>query len=678
MRLFLAEKPSLGRAIATVLGNQKKEDGFIRCGDDVVSWCFGHILEQCAPEEYDEKYRRWNVADLPIVPAHWKLKVSDSCQKQFGIIKKLIGDATVIVNAGDPDREGQLLIDEVLNFIGVSNAKPIKRILLNALDEKSVREALNNLRDNREFVGLRDSALARSRADWLIGMNFSRLATLKAREAGYQVKSVRVGRVMTPTAALVIRREEAIKNFKPVDYYQLTVRWKHPAGDLTTTWRPREDQPGLDSEGRLLEQSYAKTLTENLKGKIGQVTAVEQREGQAPQRLPYSLSSLQIEAGKKFGYSPQQVLDAQQALYEKRLTSYPRSDCEYLPTNQLADAGAILAHLANWSGELAKLAQGADTKIQSRAWNDKKISAHHAIIPTGVQANPADLDETQKNLYELVARAYLAQFYPPQKYLATKITVECVGENFTASGKVILENGWRYIYNEGKISDDENETESKLPNGVKQGDGVSLDNSEILSKQTQPPKRFTPASLVEAMKKVYMFVKDESLKPILKECSGIGTEATRADTIEKIQQSEFVKLEKKYLVPTDTGKMMLSLLSDSLTYPDITAQWEQKLDAISQGNMSLADFSRQQELFIRELLVEQQKKIVEPPKNRPTCPKCGKYLVRIYSKKNQKAYWKCEGNPPCDGFWNDKNGQPDFAPKTYGKKSTGTKRRSAK
>ncbi|MBR3621915.1 MAG: DNA topoisomerase III [Selenomonadaceae bacterium] len=656
-RVFLAEKPSLGRAIASVLGNGKKEDGYIQIGNDVVTWCFGHILQQCDPEEYDEKYRSWKLEDLPIIPKQWKMKVAKDASKQFNIIKKLCKEADVIVNAGDPDREGQLLVDEVLNYIGLLNQKKVQRILLNALDEKSVREALNNLRENKEFVGLRNSALARSRADWVIGMNLSRVATIKARNAGYPVKVVSVGRVMTPTTALVIRREDEIKNFKQTDYFQLNVIWKHQNGEIISVWQPKKTEEGFDNEGRLLKKEIAEKIAEKIKGHNGKILSVEEKEGQSKQHLPYSLSTLQIEAGKIFGYSPKEVLDTQQSLYEKQLTSYPRSDCNYLPENQIADAEKILENLKSFSDEFSGMVGGADLKIKSSAWNDKKISAHHAIIPTTVRANYNDLTEKEKNLYKLVAKAYIAQFYPVEKFLSTKIKIDCEGEKFQATGKVVLENGWKALYKEVKNSDEE-EIEINLPK-VSKDDTVFFQSENIASKKTHPPKRFTPASLIEAMKKIHQFVKDESLKPILKECSGIGTEATRAEMIEKIQRNDYVKLEKKFLVPTETGRMMLSFLSDSLTYPDITARWEKNLEAISNREMKLEDFFQQEEGFIKKLVEEQKEKNIVPPKDLPKCPKCDKPLKKIRSKKNQKFYWICE-DKNCQVIFSDKNGKPDF------------------
>ena len=666
MKLFIAEKPSLAQAIAHGLGHMKRQNGYIECGDSIVTWCFGHIMEQYRPEDYDEKYKPWRMEDLPILPTQWKLKVKNDCKDQFNIIKGLVGKADTIVNAGDPDREGQLLIDEVLNYIGVLGKKPIQRILLNALDDKSVKEALVNLQDNEKFVGLRNSALARSRADWIIGMNMTRASTLRARKSGYTDAVASVGRVQTPTMALVCRREMEIKNFHPVDFYQLRVDWQHPNGTVPTYWKAPADTEGMDEEGRILNREILEQVAERIRGNSGTVAKVEQKKGQLGQRLPYSLSTLQVEAGRKYGFTPQEVLNTQQKLYEKKLTTYPRSDCEYLPTNQLADVPAILKNLAGLSDEFAGFAHGADTSIKSKACNDKKISAHHAIIPTTVKANLSELSEMEQKLYQMVAKAYLAQFYPPQEFLSTKIIIEAAGDTFQGSGKVILANGWKELYHAEASSEDEDGENSKLPN-VEQGDSVSYQKDDILAKQTKPPKRFTPSSLIEAMKKISKYVKDKDLAPQLKECSGIGTEATRAAIIETIQKHGFVRVEKRNLVPTEKGYMLLTFLPDSITYPDITARWEKNLEAISSQSMSLEEFQQQQSSFIEQMLHEAKTKVIPPNPDAPKCPNCGKALCR---RKGKNGYfWGCSGYPDCKTTFPDKNGKPDL----HAKKGTSSR-----
>lgn len=664
-RLFIAEKPSLGRAIAQGLGKCTAGDGCIYAGNDVVTWCFGHILEQCSPEEYDEKYAKWRIEDLPILPSAWKMKVKQSAAKQYKIIRALVKDADEIVHAGDPDREGQLLVDEVLSELGVLRTKPIRRILLNALDEKSVADALRSLRSNDEFVGLRNSALARSRADWLIGMNLSRIYTIRAREAGY-TNTVSVGRVQTPTMGLVIRREIEIQQFRPVTFFTPRILWQHENGSFLTKWKPRELDGG-DGEGRIIEKNVAERIVIEVKNSPAKISSVEQKKGTVAQRLPYSLSALQIDAGKVFGYSPQDVLDAQQSLYEKKYTSYPRSDCDYLPENQLADKDTILENLAALSAPFSTFAEKADRSIKSRAWNDKKISAHHAIIPTTVRPDYAALSEKEKNLYGLIARAYIAQFYPAQDFLSTKIDVSVGEEIFTASGKVILQDGWKALYQkqtDDKAKDDADEVQN-LPS-LREEDSVTYQDGKIQEGVTKPPLRFTPATLLKAMKEIHKYVKDKELKETLKECSGIGTEATRAEVIEIIQKRGYVRLSKNFFVPDEIGISLCQILPEQIIFPDITARWENDLDAISRGSMSVKDFSAQQEVYVRELLENAKTSAIAPPKNVVKCPTCGKAMLR---RKGAKGFfWACTGYPECKTTLPDKNGKPDTAPKSSTRK----------
>lgn len=665
MRLFIAEKPSLALAIANGLGNKGKKDGYFDCGNDIVTFCFGHIMQQCSPDEYDEKYKQWKMETLPILPEKWKLKVTPSCAKQFKIIKELVKKAEIIVNAGDPDREGQLLVDEVLNELGVLQTKPIKRILLNALDEKSVRAALNDIRENKDFSGLRNSALARSRADWLIGMNFTRAYSIKAREAGYQ-QNFTIGRVQTPTAALIIRREKEIKNFKPVTYYNLIVRWQSDTGTFDSTWQVPDDFLEADPDGRILKKEALTAVWEKIQSNnsTGKIIQVEQKPGKTSQRLPYSLSSLQIEAGKIYGLSPQEVLDIQQSLYEKKLTTYPRSDCEYLPENQLSDIGCVMNNLKSISDEIYQFVENADIKIRSRAWNDKKITAHHAIIPTTVKPDFSQLSSNEKKMYELVARSYIAQFYPPKTYLTTTVTVDSVGELFKTTGTIIQEAGWTKLY---RYVENEKINESKLPN-LSQGKSVSAISSNIKEGITKPPARFTPATLIKAMKEIYKYVKDDSLKASLKDCSGIGTEATRANIVELIQNRGYVKLESKNLVPTDLGLLLFEVVDENMLYPDITAVWERDLDAISCREMPIREFMEKQQGYINTLLANLQKTTIRQSASKVSCPECGKNMRRIKGKSGY--FWACTGYPACKKTFNDKKGKPDTSStRKYSKKT---------
>lgn len=671
MRLYIAEKPSMGREIAKCLqGPARVGSGFIETAEGVVTWCFGHILRQAEPEEYDAAYKKWTESVLPIVPATWKLIVSESSAQQFGIVKGLIAKADEIVHAGDPDREGQLLVDEVLDFVG--NKKPVKRLLLNALDEKSVREALADLRDNHDFAPLKMSALARARADWLIGMNLSRAYTLAARRAGRR-DVLPIGRVKTPTLALVVRREREIANFRPVKHYTIKAEFAHKNGKFTAAWKPSEEQQGLDSEGRLVDKSAAEKKLAAFSsaagaGEQGVVAEYKKAKKEEPQRLPFALSTLQVLAGKRFGYEPQQVLDTAQQLYERKLTTYPRSDCEYLPANQFRAAGTILANLSQTGDEqLVAWVGGADAKIKSRAWNDKKITAHHAIIPTTVKVKLDTLTPMQRNIYFLIAQAYLAQFYPVHVYDQTKLELNFAGERFTASGRVVREAGWKALYagkNAEKNESEENEERgdnNELP-AMKKKDAAAWQSGKIAEKETKPPQRFTPSTLLAAMKEIHKFVHDEAAKKTLRAVSGIGTEATRATIIDDLIRRKFLQAagKKKVLTPTAAAEFLVDSLPEDMTYPDKTAVWEDKLHAMAEGEGTMDAFLAEQIAFTRALCGAAAKAVLPAAEEETKCPRCGRGVLTKKQGKNG-AFWGCTNFPRCRMTAPDKYGKPDLS-----------------
>ena len=660
MRLYIAEKPSLGAEIAKYLpGPISRKDGYITTGAGIVTWGFGHILRQAEPGEYDPKYEKWRMDDLPIIPETWKLLVAASCQKQFGIVKKLIEEATEIVHAGDPDREGQLLIDEVLEY--VDNHKPVQRILLNALDEQSVKKSLANLRDNKDFHNLKQSALARARADWLIGMNFSRAFTLAARRAGHQA-TLPVGRVKTPTLALVVRREREIASFLLADYFTVKADFQHEKGVFTAYWKPKDDQQGLDAEGRLADNAVAQALLEKLgappaASEIVQCETAEKREAQ---RLPVSLSALQVMAGKKFGYDPQLVSDTAQKLYEKKLTTYPRSDCEFLPESQLADATAILGNLAGIKREeLADWSGRADSQMRSRAWNDKKITAHHAIIPTQEKCNWATLSETEQNLYFLIAQAYIAQFYPVHAYSQTRVEVLHAEERFIANGRIVRELGWKELY--GADAEEKKDEDGGMLPPMEKGDNADWLQTVAEKKSTKPPARFTAATLLAAMKEIHKYVKNADLKKQLKDVSGIGTEATRATIIKELVVRGFLSEEKKkkYLIPTESAYLLIDALPEELTYPDSTALWENILQRMAEGGESLEEFLRQQAEFTTSICAGATRLDISVKGDYP-CPQCGKGVLQPRNGRNGK-FWGCSQYPACRAACDDNNGEPQKA-----------------
>lgn len=653
MKLYIAEKPSLAEAIASGIGkySKSKSAGFykIENKDIIVTWSYGHILKTKEPNEYDSKYEKWNINDLPIFPAKWELKVSIEAEKQFNIIKKLISESDVIVNAGDPDREGQLLVDEILTF--VNNQKPVRRILLNALDEKSVKYALNDEKDNNDFRGLRNSALARSQADWLIGMNLTRCYTLIANEG-----VLSIGRVQTPTMALIVNRENEIKNFKSTTHYKLNVTWQHPNGKINSTWQPSNDNPNLNGQGYILDKNviidvldYVKKLsTDECKIKKCDIT----KKTEMP-LLPYSLSALQIAAGKKYGYDPQTVLNICQKLYESKYTTYPRSDCDYLPTNQLEDVETIFKNLTQLD-EMKKITTSADTNLRSKAWNDSKISAHHAIIPTRNKCNISSLSQDELNIYFMIATAYIAQFYPEHIYSSTKLYIEAGKETFISNGKTILQLGWKSLY---QSTEKDNNEDTQLP-PVEKNDFVIFDTDESKELITKPPTRFSASTLLKAMKNIYKFVKTPELKKQLKNVSGIGTEATRAGIIDNLIKRGYIVVNKKFLQPTDKAIQIVNVLPDEIKYPDLTAIWEEQLEGISKNEVSPKEFIHTQARFITKIISDAKtKKLNIDSANGVKCPACGNPLRRI-KNKNGKYFWGCSAYPDCKTMFEDIKNKP--------------------
>ncbi len=459
MILYIAEKPSLGRAVADVLPKpHKKGDGFIEAGNgDVVSWCIGHLLEQAQPEAYDPDYKKWVIDHLPIVPDVWKLEIKPKTRKQFTILKKLIKKADGLVNVGDPDREGQILIDEVINHCGVSKAKKLatQRCLINDLNANAVKKSLNNLKSNTDFIPLATSALARARADWLYGINMTRLCTIKGQKSGYQ-GVLSVGRVQTPLLGLVVHRDLDIQNFVSKPFYEVMVTLETSNGEsFQAKWKPSAScEDYMDDAKRVLSKKLAETVVAKVTNQPGKITNVtEQKKKQAPP-LPYNLSTLQIDAAKRFSMSAKQVLDTCQNLYERhKLITYPRSDSRYLPTEHLHEADRVTNAITKTCSKLSDAVTQANLKLKSKAWNDSKVSAHHAIIPTMKSMDGGRLSRDESNLYELIARQYLIQFYPPFEYADKSIESEVSGGLFIAKQKDVLAQGWKALFPQNKKTD---------------------------------------------------------------------------------------------------------------------------------------------------------------------------------------------------------------------------------
>ncbi|MGY0218667.1 DNA topoisomerase III [Endozoicomonadaceae bacterium StTr2] len=588
MRLFIAEKPSLGRAIAEVLpGNGRKNDGYIDFGSEgCVTWCIGHLLEQVEPDAYDAAWKPWRLEHLPIVPEQWQLKPRKGVQKQLTVIRKLLKNATEVIHAGDPDREGQLLVDEVLAYLKLKKSVPVQRCLINDLNPPAVRKAIAELKDNRSYAALSRSALARSRADWLYGINMTRALTVSAQKKGYN-GLLSVGRVQTPVLGLVVRRDIEIENFKPHPYYEVLANLKTAANETyQARWKPSEAcQPWMDEEGRVLNKQLAETVIRRITGKDGMVEKAEQKTIKEQPPLPYSLSSLQIDAAKRYGMNARKVLDVCQSLYEKKLITYPRSDCRYLPEEHLGQVAGVTNAISSGLDEAQPWLAGADLSLKSRAWNDKKVEAHHAIIPT--QRAPSRLIHDEKNIYSLIARQYIAQFYPACISQERRIEVRIDTGLFVASRRAVEKPGWKTLYNR----DNKEREDSKPPLPVaKKGDIHLCEGGELLEKETHPPLPFTDASLLSAMTGIARFVKEPEVRKILRETDGLGTEATRAGIIELLFKRQYLKREGRSIHASETGRSLIGSVPESVSQPDRTARWESQLDSVARNESRYDDF----------------------------------------------------------------------------------------
>ncbi|MGI2213224.1 DNA topoisomerase III [Shewanella oncorhynchi] len=613
MILYIAEKPSLGRAIADVLPKpHKKGDGFIEAANgDCVSWCVGHLLEQAEPDAYNPEFKSWKFEHLPIVPDKWQLKPKAATRSQLTVLKRLVKQANTLVNAGDPDREGQLLVDEVIAYLGVTGDKlhQTQRLLISDLNPQAVKRALTQLRSNREFIPLSTSALARSRADWLYGMNMTRAYTIQGKKVGYQ-GVLSVGRVQTPLLGLVVRRDEEIAHFQSKPFYEVLA---HLATEKQETfsakWQPSEAcQPYMDEEGRVLTRGLAQNVVSRISDKPALVTQLVAKDKKQNPPLPYSLSALQIDAAKRFGMSAKDVLDTCQSLYERhKLITYPRSDSRYLPVEQHNLARSVLKAISDGAAELLQGADAPDPRLKSKAWDDKKVDAHHAIVPTEKTANLSSLSQRERQLYLHVARQYIAQFYPAYCYSETTVQVTIEGGLFNTKARQDKSLGWKQLFarqepngskasgnksteeSTGKDDEENDEFIGQLP-PLKLGQALHCTRGELLEKNTQPPKAFTDATLLGAMTGISRYVTDPEIRKILKETDGLGTEATRAGIIELLFKRGFLQRLGKSIVSTDVGKGLINSLPASATTPDMTALWEASLNGICHKETSYQAF----------------------------------------------------------------------------------------
>lgn len=706
MRLIIAEKPSLARMIADAIGVTKTEkvgkmSNYV-CGDDIVAAAVGHVFELMKMEDYDETYKVWANGTYPFMPNAWQYKKKEDLVDVIDNIESLLKRASCVVNAGDADREGQLLIDEILEYFRWSGEA--YRLLITDTNPEAIRKSLASMKPNGVYLPLSTSGKARSMADWLLGMNMSRVCSLKGGA------NISVGRVQTPLVGLVVRRDDEIKNFKPKDYWSPLAIFKASSDEpIYCKWKHRDDQDGIDEDGRLVDESVRNSLESKVKSAIvsgdkASVLSVEKKPGKKNPPMPHSLPTLQIEASEKCGTSPADTLALVQLMYERGVVTYPRSDCAYLPTSIHADAEKILSGVKSCIEIMTKIVDGADPSLKSAAFNDSKVAEHFAIIPTG----KADkLSDKERAIYELIATRFALQFYPAHEFLETKGEVSFAGETFTFSGRETTVDGWRPLY---KSKDDDNAKREEedapvvLP-PLAAGDTVSPTDIKMKAKKTTPPKPFTDATLLKAMNGIHNYVSDPEIKKVLKENDGLGTAATQAKIIERIEQVGYVAHEGKKIVSTEKGKTLIANLPDALTTPDRTALWEMEMKKIAEGGMTLDSFISDVFGEIQKLTAEVNSsqnfafksegrggdpkfpcfvcktpmrriarkdgsghfwkctsdecgKIFDDVKGKPVkpvgCPKCGKELAKRTRKNDGKPFWMCS----CGLFLDDDGGKP--------------------
>jgi len=592
MRLYLCEKPSQAKDIAAVLGATRRGDGCWLGANVTVTWCIGHLLETAPPDAYDARYKRWVLADLPIVPAQWKMTVKPKTASQYKAVKRLLAEAKELVIATDADREGEMIARELVEHCRYRG--PIQRLWLSALDEASIRKALAALKPGAETFNLYHSALGRSRADWLIGMNMSRLFTLLGRQSGYQ-GVLPVGRVQTPTLRLVVDRDRSIADFVPVAYWAIDVQLSHAGTAFTAQWRA--DPDACDDQERCLNQAMAREAAQAMSNATtARVTRVRTERLREAPPLPFDLGTLQEVCSKKLGLGAQETLDIAQSLYETyKLITYPRSDCGFLPLSQHSEAPAILAALAQADPGLAPLRDHLQPQRKSRAWNDAKVSAHHGIIPTAAAKSFDKLVGKQRAVYTLIRARYLAQFLPHHEYDRTQADFDCAGQDLRAVGKQIVEPGWKRALPEAlaPARGREAPTPQTLP-PLAEGRDCNVDAVTPKDLWTQPPKPFTEGDLIKAMKNVAKLVEDPLLKQKLKDTTGIGTEATRASIIQGLLDRGYLLKNGKALSATPAAFSLIDAVPRAIADPGTTAIWEQALDMVQSGEMSLEEFVTRQ------------------------------------------------------------------------------------
>jgi DNA topoisomerase-3 len=658
--LVIAEKPSVGRDLARVLpGAFQKHDGYLEADEHIMTWAVGHLVQLAEPDEYDAKFKKWRMADLPIVPDRFKLVVRDErSKKQMSVITKLLGrdDVERVVNACDAGREGELIF--AWTYEKARARKPVERLWLSSMTAAAIKNAFGELRPRDEFARLEQAARSRSEADWIVGMNATRAATIRLRSSFDG--AVSLGRVQTPTLALVARREEEIRAFKPEPYWLVDATFEPVAGDRGRRYSGRYH---AGAQPRLKTAAEADAIVAAVRGQTGAITKLEQSTKKERAPLLYDLTSLQRDANTRFGFSARRTLAAAQRLYEEhKALTYPRTNSRFL-TGDMAGEIKPTAELVGKRPEYSRAAAyvtGLDTLPLGRVVNDAKVADHHAIIPTKAQHNVDRMSDDDRRVYDLVARRFLAVFHPDAVFENTRLETTVAAHVFRTRGRVLLVPGWRGVYGEGfedrQQGDDDEGGDQTLPK-LEQGEAV--DTLEVASeeKETKPPRRYSDASLLAAMETAGKLVDDEELREAMKD-SGIGTPATRAAIIERLIDVGYIEREGRSLVCTEKGLNVVRLLDGhALTSPGLTGDWEQRLGRIEHGEETRERFMGDIAEFARGTVSELDAKLKEvriPRANLGPCPVCGRDIV-----ENRKGFscWSRE-DPGC-GFviWKNKAGK---------------------
>ncbi|MBF0622670.1 MAG: DNA topoisomerase 3, partial [Magnetococcales bacterium] len=669
------EKPSQARDIGRVLGVTSRRNGYLEGQGKRVTWCIGHLLEMTVPDGYKPEWKSWRLDTLPLIPEQWKLEATTRGKKQLTIVKGLLKGVHEVVLATDADREGETIGREVLEYCRYRG--PITRLWLSALDDASIRKALSQILPGEKTESLYQAGLGRSRSDWLVGMNLSRAYTILGRQGGYD-GVLTVGRVQTPTLKLVVDRDRLIENFKPVDFFDVIGHFRVENGAFKSKWIPKKKH--ADEEGRCLDKTIAKAVIQKVQGQTGQISKAQTKRMKEPPPLPLALSNLQQEASKRWSMSAKRTLEVAQALYEKhKAITYPRTDCRFLPKSQFSDVPKVLHAMMHADAALSGLVQSADPTIRSRAWNDKKITAHHAIIPTAAQIGIGGMSRDEVQIYDLIRRHYLAQFFPYFEYDRTVISSVVKDELFRTSGRVERVSGWKQVL--GAVDKRGKDPQEPMLPLVKKGEPTTVEKAELASKKTKPPNRYTEGTLIQAMKNVGKLVEDQRLRKILRETAGIGTEATRAAIIENLLKRQLLTKEgKKNLVSMPAGRALVDVLPHSVTDPATTAVWEQVLDDIAYSDGSLDEFLDKSVLWINKLIANVKARqsrginsfagIASPmvktgrrkpgtgaaPDARYPCPVCGQPMCRRQSQRGW--FWGCSTFPTCKATMPDSQGKP--------------------